>query len=144
MTNSTLEEIEAAAGKATGGDWTIRPKHPQCVIGLLANGVGVIVADTSGDTDMTSEQWAANAAYIALLDPQTVLALISELRAARKALEPFANVGRLIDGPFGPALFHDDEAAFKSGCLWKEDGETKTLSWGDFRRARDAINSKEP
>jgi len=64
--------------------------------------------------------------------------LREQVEKAREALEPFAKVGKLIDGPFGPALFADDDGAFQSGCGWTEDGEKKTLTWGDFRRARDA------
>jgi hypothetical protein len=62
----------------------------------------------------------------------------------RKALEPFAKVGKLIDGPFGPALFAEDAMAFQSGCAWTEDGERHTLTWGDFRRAREALSRPSP
>lgn len=54
----------------------------------------------------------------------------------REALEPFATAGRIIDGPFGPALFAEDDMAFQSGCAWSENGERRTITWGDFRRAR--------
>lgn len=70
-------------------------------------------------------------------DKPSASALLLE---AEKALEPFAKVGSLIDGPFGPALFTDNEQAFKSGCAWKEDGETKTLTWGNFRAARSTLS----
>lgn len=63
------------------------------------------------------------------------------IEALETALKPFATVGRIIDGPFGPALFAEDEMAFKSGCAWTENGETKTLTWGDFRSALSALQS---
>ncbi|NTG01831.1 hypothetical protein G6L30_17070 [Agrobacterium rhizogenes] len=59
-----------------------------------------------------------------------------------KALEPFAKAGQVIDGPFGPALFVEDDTAFKSGCAWSENGVRRTITWGDFRRAS-AAYSKE-
>ena len=68
-------------------------------------------------------------------------ALEAELAKAREALEPFAKVGKLLDGPFGPALFNNDDDAFQSGCAWTEDGEKKTLTWGQFRRASDVFQA---
>ncbi len=59
----------------------------------------------------------------------------------REALKPFGKVGAVIDGPFGPALFAENDMAFQSGCAWSENGERKTLTWGDFRRARTALAS---
>lgn len=59
------------------------------------------------------------------------------------ALKPFATAGQIIDGPFGPALFAEDDMAFQSGCAWSENGVRKTITWGDFRRARAALSSKE-
>lgn len=64
-----------------------------------------------------------------------IAALEAQLAEAVAALEPFARVGRIIDGPFGPALFAKDDQAFKNGCAWRENGEDKFLTWGDFRRA---------
>lgn len=58
-----------------------------------------------------------------------------------KALEPFAKAGRVVDGPFGPALFCEDDMAFQSGCAWSENGERRTITWGDFRRARAALDA---
>jgi hypothetical protein len=66
----------------------------------------------------------------------TIATLIAALEEARGALEVFAKVGSLIEGPFGPALFVGHDHAFKSGCSWTENGEKKTLTWGQFRRAR--------
>jgi hypothetical protein len=88
----------------------------------------------------------AEIAEIMLESAARIEALQADLAKAREALEPFATVGKVIDGPFGPALFADDDQAFQSGCAWKEDGETKTLTWGQFRRAREvhrALQQKE-
>ena len=70
-------------------------------------------------------------------DPRddTIARMSAELAAAREALKPFATVGRIIEGPLGPALFTDD-APFRDGCAWTENGQKKTLTWGSFRRAR--------
>lgn len=84
-------------------------------------------------------------ATIKLLEEQVAAAVddYNDSQAAvtrlREALRPFSVVGAIVDGPFGPALFVDDEMGFKSGCAWTENGETKTLTWGDFRRARTAL-----
>lgn len=67
-------------------------------------------------------------------------AYIERLEAA---IEPFAKVGDIIDGPFGPALFRGEDDAFQSGCAWTENGERKTLTWGDFRRAREVRTIKD-
>jgi hypothetical protein len=56
-----------------------------------------------------------------------------------KALEKFAKAGQVIDGPFGPALFAEDDMAFQSGCAWSENGVRTTITWGDFRRARSVL-----
>ncbi|NTJ67589.1 hypothetical protein G6M50_06395 [Agrobacterium rhizogenes] len=63
------------------------------------------------------------------------------MEEVRKVLEPFAKAGKIIDGPFGPALFAEDDMAFKSGCAWSENGVSRTITWGDFRAAR-ALLSK--
>jgi hypothetical protein len=64
----------------------------------------------------------------------------AKLERAREALEPFAGVADAIDGMFGRTLFRDGEAAFNEGCSWSIDGETKFLTWGQFRRARAALD----
>lgn len=70
-------------------------------------------------------------------------ALLAESRVAEleKALEPFAKAGQVIDSPFGPALFREDDMAFQSGCAWSENSERRTITWGDFRRARAAFDA---
>lgn len=85
-------------------------------------------------------------------NPETVLvfhiprAVLEELFDAARAEEraraaevvrPFVQMGRLIDGPFGPrgGGGTPDDGAFRSGGAWSENGEKRTVTWGDFRRA---------
>jgi hypothetical protein len=51
-----------------------------------------------------------------------------------EALEPFAKLGRMLDGPFAPALFKDDQP-IGLGAAWSENGEPRTITFGDLRRA---------
>jgi hypothetical protein len=60
---------------------------------------------------------------------------LTRIQELEGALKPFETVGKIIDGPFGPALFAEDGMAFSSGCAWTENGEKKMLTWGNFRRA---------
>ena len=78
----------------------------------------------------------------AIKEAASLLASIAEENERlRGALKPFAVVGKLIDGPFGPALFVENDRAFSGGCAWTENGEKKTLTWGDFRAARQALTT---
>ena len=104
-------------------------------------------------TDLVARLRALNETYGFRSDPlgycagfcreaaNTIEAQAAEISRLRDALKPFATVGKIIDGPFGPALFAEDDQAFKSGCAWTENGETKTLTWGQFRRARTALEA---
>lgn len=140
----SAEEIEEARDQAAN-----------FVLDKLADALGV--KDwTPCDGTETWEGDVAGSVYSILrqarvLDPDTdelatsrIAALEAQLTEAVAALEPFARVGRIIDGPFGPALFAKDDQAFKNGCTWRENGEDKFLSWGDFRRAAaSALEQKE-
>jgi hypothetical protein len=55
-----------------------------------------------------------------------------------EALEPFAKLGRMLDGPFAPALFKDSDAIGMGGA-WSENGEPRTITFGDLRRAAAAL-----
>lgn len=70
------------------------------------------------------------------------LARVGELEAA---LEPFATVAAVIDHKFGLVLFKDNDTAFlnEKGCVWVKDGEAGRLTWGDFRRARSALEGRK-
>ncbi len=65
------------------------------------------------------------------------------IEEVKRVLGPFAKAGHVIDGPFGPALFAEDDMAFKSGCAWSENGVSRTITWGDFRRARALLSKLE-
>ena len=136
-----IEALRELAEKAAPGPWKFVPWHIEEGPSAVRVSAGWLLCNTSGDN---------NAAYIAAASPDVILSLLSELdclrssnEAMRKALEPFAVVGKLIDGPFGPVLFADDAGAFQSGCAWTVNGETRTLTWGDFRQARSALSLQE-
>lgn len=57
-----------------------------------------------------------------------------EVARLREALTPFAALGEMLGGMFGTALFKDaDVVPFAD--TWSENGETRTISYGDLRRA---------
>jgi hypothetical protein len=65
------------------------------------------------------------------------------IEALEKALEPFARMGWLLDGPFDTALFRDDQAVGLGGA-WRENGETRTITFGDLRLAATLLNKDTP
>jgi hypothetical protein len=64
--------------------------------------------------------------------------LIAAAPELYEALEPFAKLGRMLDGPFAPALFKDADAVGFGGA-WSENGEPRTVTFGDLRRAAAAL-----
>jgi hypothetical protein len=67
-------------------------------------------------------------------------ALQDSVRLKDEALRPFATMARLLDSGW----FRGDKAdgaPFRSGCAWRdrETGQSRTLTIGDFRRARQAL-----
>jgi hypothetical protein len=93
--------------------------------------------------DITTRLSAMSEAMYMDRDQDEIDALLleakGEIKRLREALKPFAKAGQVIDSPFGPALFREDDMAFQSGCAWSENGERRTITWGDFRRARAAL-----
>jgi hypothetical protein len=63
-----------------------------------------------------------------------------ELKAA---LKPFATLGGMLDGPFAPALFKDEDSA-GIGAAWRENDEPRFVTFGDLRRARKALRPDPP
>lgn len=58
-------------------------------------------------------------------------------RRLEEALRPFATVGALIDRYF---IDRPDDGVFQSGAGWNDaEGKSRTLTLGDFRRARQAL-----
>jgi hypothetical protein len=68
-------------------------------------------------------------------DIATLTRRVAELEAA---LEPFAKMGRMLVGTFALALFRDDQP-ISLGDAWKENGETRTITFGDLRTAAKAL-----
>lgn len=66
-------------------------------------------------------------------------AALAQVEGLRKALEPFAKMARLIDRYYAEA---PDNTPFRSGGAWQdsETGEPRTITIGDFRLARSALN----
>jgi hypothetical protein len=62
----------------------------------------------------------------------------AQLAQLEAALEPFAKMGRMLVGTFGLALFRDDQP-IGLGAAWKENGETRTITFGDLRTAAKAL-----
>ena len=63
----------------------------------------------------------------------------AEAERLREALKPFAGAADAIEGMFGAVLFRGEEPAFQHGCKWSIDGQQFHLTWGQFRRARAAL-----
>jgi hypothetical protein len=66
-----------------------------------------------------------------------ITALEKENAELRKALEPFAQAALAIRTAerMTRREFHDDDT-FQSGVAWREGDKVKTVTYGDFRRAR--------
>ena len=106
----------------------------------IACSTGDLTADSKPDDD----DLATIAYFSGAADARdTIKALRAQIAKIEAAAEPFATVGRMIGGPFGPALFPDDEMAFRRGCTWSEDGEKHILTWGDFRDLCDVLKNGE-
>lgn len=116
---------------------SIRYPDPPCRISGWA-----LSPDTTVEEGMAPVRAATQilGALPALLDAHAQLTAQAE--AMRKALEPFAALGRLIDSAYGPRTAPDD-GVFQSGAAWRQaDGSSRTLAWGDFRAARHALESQ--
>lgn len=64
--------------------------------------------------------------------------LLARIASLSEALRPFATLGKMLDGPFAPALFRDEDSAGIGGA-WSEDGERRFVTFGDLRRASAAL-----
>lgn len=62
------------------------------------------------------------------------------LEEAERVIAPFAKVGQIIGGSFGPALWKDDDA-FEGRAKWNDDGGSDCLRYRDFRAAASFIQS---
>lgn len=80
LTPAQLDEIEAAAKKATPGEWA----HDEDGEVLGSNGESLFFGDAAGYALPISR---AIAAHIAMMDPATTLALVAEVRELRAKVE---------------------------------------------------------
>jgi len=65
------------------------------------------------------------------------------LEKTRAALKVFAVPWRLIERGYGPSGVKETDT-FRSGCAWTgADGEKRTLTYGDFRQAAQALAETE-
>lgn len=73
-------------------------------------------------------------------DADAVATLLADRERLRLAMKPFAAVGRLIDRYFQK---YGDAETFHSGAGWRDkEGNTKTLTLGDFRSAYAALSTQ--
>ncbi|MGV3580031.1 hypothetical protein [Brevundimonas sp.] len=130
----SLDDLERLAKSATPGPWVslgdrvISDETHDTIAGtgLRANGARTLAA---GDAPTTAEE-ARNAAYIAALNPATALRLISEVRAAREALKPFAEAAATLSSRWED---HEDH--------WQESLHRR-LTVAHLRAARTATEVK--
>ena len=80
LTPDQLDEIEAAAKKATPGEWA----HDEFGEVLGSNGESLFFGDAAGYGLPISR---AIAAHVAMMDPATTLALVAEVRELRAKVE---------------------------------------------------------
>ncbi len=85
ITNEDLKQIEAAAKKATEGPWIIEDNFPERIVSDGENKNGVYVTSVYYNTFSNGP---ANANFIALTDPDTILAMIARIREAEGQKPP--------------------------------------------------------
>ncbi len=80
LTDDQLDELEAAARRATEGAWaqSLDPDHWAVIYGRG----GACICTLNAWVDALDEA-QANARHVAAADPATVLALVAEVRVAR-------------------------------------------------------------
>ncbi len=83
LTSEQIEELERLALAATPGPWVVDALQIGARFNIeLPNGSEAIAMSQQLAGDRLSEQRGANADFIAAAHPQTVLALIKQLREA--------------------------------------------------------------
>ena len=97
LTPAQLDEIEAAAKKATPSEWV----HDEDGEVLGSNGESLFFGDAAGYGLPISR---AIAAHVAMMDPATTLALVAEVRELR------ANVERV-------RALHEPYGCSEPGCI---------------------------
>jgi hypothetical protein len=123
MTN--LDALQAAAKAATPGPWSATLKR--------GKRDGYIRSPLRTVADVRYRNGEADAAFIAAANPQTVLAMISELRRLREMLRELTDWLR----PYGVGKIQDSE---NRGLLG---GPTAVKAWEQARAALSATEAKE-
>jgi hypothetical protein len=128
---TVLDALKAAAEKASSGSWYTDTAHEGDVssikdcVAISAPGWSsfALVVTKMADEDAPDEEGIANANFVALADPSTVLALVARLERAETALEPFALMSA-------------------EGVVTAESGHVKVVVCAEyFHRARAALES---
>lgn len=89
----TLTKLETLAKAATPGPWAPLNYYVYAKESPAIDVYNVEIACSSTDAmDVSHEVGTANAEYIAAADPETVLALIADLRRVREALDECAGI----------------------------------------------------
>lgn len=89
--------------------------------------------------EQTTEWQAADLLESVLADLTAANARVEE---AEGAIRPFAKMGKLLDGPFGPALFKDEDTIGVGGA-WSENGKPRSITFGDLRKAAQWLADRE-
>ena len=113
-----LDAIDKAARSTTPGAWT----H---------DGEGFVDCSNPYHHRVAECRELADAAHIALADPPTVRAMVTEIRRLREALRPFGQVAQKIDA-------RPDTALYRDCCplrLAPDDHDTYGTTLGDCRHA---------
>ena len=97
LTPDQLDEIEAAAKKATPGEWA----HDEFGEVLGSNGESLFFGDAAGYGLPISR---AIAAHVAMMDPATTLALVAEVRELRSRLLDVRSVVDVVDASASGAV----------------------------------------
>ena len=120
ITTDQLDEIEAAAKKATPGPWRVEEG-----IGIDAGEYDEVISPGQvscmsycygGSSTIDGDNLDADMAHIATMDPATTLALIAEVRELRARLFDVSSVIRQIDGSASGAVeyCHPDTFEWRS------------------------------
>ena len=123
LTPAQLDEIEAAAKKATPGEW--RVDGEQIEAGEFGEVIvpGPVLCGSycyGGSSTIDGDHLAEDFAHVAMMDPATTLALVAEVRELRAKVERV----RLLHEPSG-----DPEVDSLSTCDTCADLDGKSPRW---------------
>ena len=118
LTPAQLDEIEAAAKKATPGEW--RVDGEQIEAGEFGEVIvpGPVLCGSycyGGSSTIDGDHLAEDFAHVAMMDPATTLALIAEVRELRAKVERVREVHEPIDALLNPGR-HERVVKVCIGC----------------------------